>query len=128
MTSSTRVRYRSKYEATIAADLSRREIRFMFESDKITYLKDASTYLTDFRLVKKDGTYLFVEAKGLFKACDRTKHLLIKEQHPDLDIRFLFMQSKNTLSKTSKTTYAAWCDKYSFIYADGRVVPNFWLN
>ena len=32
---------------------------------------------------------------------DRKKHLLIKEQHPELDIRFVFSRAGNKLSSKS---------------------------
>ena len=57
---------------------------------------------------------------------DRKKHLLIKEQHPELDIRFVFSSSKAKLSKGSKTTYALWCTKNGFKFAD-RLIPRAWL-
>jgi len=56
---------------------------------------------------------------------DRVKHLLIREQHPELDIRFVFSNSGNKLGKKSSTTYAQWCDKYGFKYADG-FIPVEW--
>ena len=57
---------------------------------------------------------------------DRQKHLLIKVQHPELDIRFLFQRSKSRISKTSKTTYADWCEKHGFLYCDLHI-PKEWL-
>lgn len=69
---------------------------------------------------------LIIETKGRFVTADRQKHLLIKKQHPDLDIRFLFQNSRARISKTSKTTYADWCRKHGFIYAD-KVIPEEWL-
>lgn len=54
------------------------------------------------------------------------KHLHIKAEHPDLDIRFVFSNSKQRISKTSKTTYADWCLKHGFQYAD-KEVPKEWL-
>ena len=69
---------------------------------------------------------LVIETKGRFVTADRQKHILIKEQHPDLDIRFLFQNSKARISKSSKTTYADWCRKHGFQFAD-KVVPEEWL-
>lgn len=57
---------------------------------------------------------------------DRLKHLEIKAQHPALDIRFVFSNSNQKISKTSKTTYAAWCEKHGFMYAD-KSIPESWL-
>jgi hypothetical protein len=50
----------------------------------------------------------------------------IKKQHPNLDIRFVFENSRRKLSKGAKTTYALWCDRNNFLYAD-RVIPEEWL-
>jgi hypothetical protein len=67
-----------------------------------------------------------VESKGRFLTADRQKHLLVKEQHPHLDIRFVFQRSANPIRKSSATTYAAWCQKHGFVFAD-KSVPPAWL-
>ena len=67
-----------------------------------------------------------METKGRFVTADRKKHKLIKEQHPDIDIRFVFSNSKTRISKTSKTKYGKWCELNGFKYAD-KVVPDEWL-
>jgi len=54
------------------------------------------------------------------------KHLSIKKQHPSLDIRFVFSNSNAKLRKGSKSTYADWCQKHGFLYAD-KDVPDDWL-
>ncbi len=64
--------------------------------------------------------------KGFFDFADRQKHLLVKEQNPDIDIRFLFVNANNKLNKSSKTTYGAWCDKHKILWAEKRI-PNEWL-
>jgi len=69
---------------------------------------------------------IIIEAKGRLTQEDRSKMRKVKEQHPSLDIRFVFTRSTARLSKTSKTTYAEWCDKYGFPYAD-KVVPLEWI-
>ena len=64
--------------------------------------------------------------KGLLTTGDRTKHLLIKEQYPDLDIRFIFSRPTNKLDKRTKTTYGDWCDRYGFLYSKDRI-PREWM-
>ena len=59
-------------------------------------------------------------------AADRRKHIAIKKQHPKLDIRFIFTNSKSKLSKGAKSSYADWCIKYGFKYYD-RIIPEDWL-
>ncbi len=84
-----------------------------YEVDKLKYTVE-HTYCPDFKL--RENTY--IEGKGRFLSADRAKHLHIKEQHPDVTIHFLFGNSQNTLTKSSKTTYAEWCDKHGFKWAD----------
>lgn len=80
-------------------------------------------YHPDFLL--ENGIY--IEAKGWFKSSDRQKHLCIKHQHPELDIRFVFSNPNNKIGKKSNTTYAMWCEKNGFKYAKG-TVPQEWIN
>lgn len=112
-------------EKRVALQLKGAKVPFAYEDHKLKYhvAKD-HTYTPDFRL-PTNGTYL--EVKGLFTSQDRVKHLLIKEQHPDHDIRFIFDNSNKKLSKTSKTTYGQWCEKHNFLYAD-KEIPKEWLN
>ena len=64
--------------------------------------------------------------KGLFTSADRQKMRLVKEQHPEKDIRFIFNNSRARISKKSKTTYGMWCEKYKFPFAD-KHLPVEWL-
>jgi hypothetical protein len=118
--------FRSGLEETISNQLTEKQVDFQYESkaNTIKYIKPSTnhTYLPDFKL--PNG--IIVETKGRFVLADRKKHLLIKEQHPELDIRFLFSSSSSKISKGSKTTYADWCIKNGFQYAD-KLIPESWL-
>lgn len=115
--------YRSGLEDDISVDLKKRGVSFEYETLKIKWtLLENKTYTPDF--VLPNG--IIVESKGRFVAADRKKHLKVKEQHPDLDIRFVFSNSKAKLNKGAKSTYGDWCDKYGFTYADKRI-PDEWL-
>ncbi len=114
--------FRSGFEAKTADYLRRLGIEFEYESLKINYMREA-TYTPDFIL--PNG--IIVETKGLWKSEDRTKHLLIKEQHPELDVRLCFQNASNKIRKNSKTTYAMWCEKKGIKYCD-KTIPKSWLN
>lgn len=58
----------------------------------------------------------FIETKGMFVGADRQKHLHIKKQHPHIKVLFVFQDPNRKLSKTSKTTYGAWCEMKGFDY------------
>ena len=117
--------FKSGLEETIATQISDKGIEVKYESETIGYLIPASEhkYHPDFKL--PNG--IIVESKGRFVIADRKKHLLIKSQHPELDIRFVFTNSKNKISKKSKTTYADWCVKNGFKYAD-KSIPDEWFS
>ena len=115
--------YRSGLEDDISVDLKKRGVSFEYETLKIKWtLLENKTYTPDFIL--PNG--IIIESKGRFVAADRKKHLRVKEQHPDLDIRFVFSNSRTKLNKGAKSTYGDWCDKYGFTYADKRI-PDEWL-
>ena len=115
--------YRSGLEDDIAKDLSQRKVKFGYESIKVRWkLVEDKTYTPDFIL--PNG--VVIESKGRFVTADRKKHLKIKEQHPELDIRFVFSNSNSKLYKGAKSTYADWCKKHGFMYADKRI-PDEWL-
>ena len=116
--------YRSGLEEDLDASLKKVGVDGQYEQHKIKYIKPETqhTYTPDFKL--PNG--IFIETKGRFVTEDRKKHILIKSQHPELDIRFVFQNSKNKLRKGSKTTYADWCNKYGFLYAD-KDIPAEWF-
>jgi len=117
-------KYRSGLEKRIGDALKALGIKFKYESIKISYVKPSTPhkYTPDFILPNN----IIVEAKGIFSSVDRKKHLLVKEQHPDLDIRFVFSNSRSKLYKGSKSTYADWCIRHGFLFAD-KEIPTSWL-
>jgi hypothetical protein len=70
---------------------------------------------------------IIVETKGRFVLADRKKHLLLQSQRPELDIRFVFSNSSAKINKGSPTSYADWCNKYGFIFAD-KLIPESWVS
>lgn len=118
------VAYRSGLEDNIAKQLEAKGLPVSFESHFLNYTKPEThhKYTPDFIL--PNG--IIIESKGLFDVEDRKKHLLIKEQHPELGIRFVFSRSASKLYKGSKTTYADWCIKNGFKFAD-KLIPVEWL-
>jgi hypothetical protein len=122
--------FRSGLEEVVAQQLASRGLDPHFESTKIEYVKPErkAKYTPDFpKVPKRDGSYIIIETKGRFETDDRQKHLLIKAQRPDLDIRFVFSRSKQAIRKGSPTTYADWCRKNGFLFAD-RLIPDDWFS
>ena len=115
--------YRSGFEDDVAKELRSKGIKFTYEKEKIKWVDlKVRTYTPDF--VLSNG--IIIETKGRFVATDRRKHREIKKQFPDLDIRFVFQNSRAKLYKGAKSSYGDWCKKYGFQYAD-KSIPDDWL-
>lgn len=117
--------FRSGLEETLAAEIERvTGAPADYESTTISYLKPErrSKYTPDFKL----PSGVIVESKGRFTVQDRQKHLLIKAQHPDKDIRFVFSNPNTKIAKGSDTSYADWCDKHGFLYSK-KSIPLDWF-
>lgn len=114
--------WRSGLEERVSKELDEAGIKYEYETQKIKYrVEEDRTYTPDFIL--PNG--VIVETKGRFTTADRKKHLLIKKQHPTLDIRFVFQNSRAKLYKGAKSTYAQWCENQGFVYAD-KSIPKEW--
>ena len=116
---------RSGLESQVASQLDKLGVQYTYEKDVIHYTKPQkpAKYTPDF--VLPNG--IIVETKGRFVTADRQKHKSIKEQHPQLDIRFVFSNPNQKIGKKSNTTYAMWCEKHGFQFAKG-FVPKEWLS
>jgi hypothetical protein len=116
--------YRSGLEDKVAEQIRSLSIPVIYEGASIKYtppLKERG-YKPDFIL--PNG--IIIETKGRFVTADRQKHKHISDQHPYLDIRFVFSNPNNRISKTSRTTYAKWCEDYGFTYA-AKLIPREWF-
>ena len=117
--------YRSGFEHKVSDQLKENKIKFEYEKTVIPYIKPETkhTYTIDFTL--PNG--ILVETKGRWVPEDRKKHLLIKKQHPELDIRIVFMSGKTKIRKGSKTTYGMFCDKHGILWAE-KTIPESWFS
>lgn len=96
---------RNKFELKVSKSLGP---GFEYEAKRLPYTI-THTYLPDFI---NEATKEIVEAKGLFTAEDRRKHLALKEQQPDWRITIVFQNPDKPINKGSSTTYGAWCTKH----------------
>ena len=83
--------------------------------EPVTYHK----YTPDFQILSNG---IIIETKGRFLSKDRVKHLLIKAQHPSLDIRFCFSRSRAKLRTGGKSSYGDWCKRHGFKYCTKRIL------
>lgn len=115
--------HRSGLEDKVSDQLISEGIDPNYEKVKLSYRVEKScTYTPDFPVSKQ----IIIETKGRFQTADRMKMLLIKAQYPNIEFRFVFSNSNSRISKASKTTYGAWCEKNGFKYAD-KLIPPEWI-
>jgi predicted nuclease of restriction endonuclease-like RecB superfamily len=120
------IRFRSKYEAAVAASLKAGGVPIEYEAHAVPYTVE-HLYITDFA-VPLPTRRVYLEPKGYFSPADRSKLLAVKEQHPELDLRLLFQNPSARLSSSSKTTYAKWAERHGFKWAKGPAIPQAWLD
>lgn len=117
--------FRSGLEERIAEQLDQLGVEYTYEKVKLKYIRPASEHIYTPDFVLANG--IIIETKGRFLPADRMKHLMVKKHNPELDIRFVFSNSNARISKASKTTYAMWCRKNGYKFAD-KTIPEEWLN
>ena len=120
-------KYRSGLEDKIAAQLEPTGLGTKYESVKLHYVIPSRTakYTPDWQLGSKP---IHIEAKGYFRTADeRKKYLLVREQNPEADIRFVFQNAKKPIYKGSPTSHSKWADTHGFQWADKGVIPNTWI-
>ncbi len=118
--------YKSNFELEIATYLESKKIDPVksYEVKKISYTIPESThkYTVDWQL--PNG--ILIETKGRWTPSDRKKMVLVKAQHPELDIRMVFVNGNNKISKGSKTTYGSFCDKHNILWTS-KTIPEHWI-
>ena len=118
------MRFRSKFEAEVALMLGNRKIDFEFEPDKLPYQPDPKVYIPDFYIPKNE---VYIDVKGSLLQSDRDKHLLVKKQNPEVEVKFFFANPNKKIYKGSKTTHADWADRHGFDWSYKKI-PMEWFN
>lgn len=126
---------RSLFEIAIANHLENdaNELGYSWDYESADYkyqkpLSKLSTYTPDFKIITRSGKVIFIEAKGRFRDLAEYKKVLwVQEQHPDIEIRFLFQNSMLKHSPSLPLTYGTRAEKDGFRWAHGSIIPKSWL-
>lgn len=121
-------RRRSKLEERFELILKDFDVPYEYEVTKIDYIipESSHTYTVDWTIL--NGR--LIETKGyLSDHAERRKYVLLKEQHPDLDLRFVF-DNGNKLCGGTKMSHNKWAEKYNFKHCDIKDVDQIkaWIN
>lgn len=116
--------FRSGLEEKNAQHLERLGVPVEYETLRVPYVipQKLHHYTPDFPL--PNG--IIVETKGIWDSTDRAKHLYVKLQYPELDIRLVFTRAKSPIYPGSSTTLGEWADKHGFRWAE-KLIPLEWL-
>lgn len=116
--------FRSGLEAKNADWIEAHHQPVLFEQFRIPYLvpEHLRHYTPDFELANG----IIVETKGIFDTTDRAKHLLVKNQWPELDIRFVFSRAAAKINPGSKTSLGDWATAFGYRWAE-KLIPMSWL-
>ena len=114
--------FRSRLEEQVSDLLCELGIDYEYEPTKVSY-QIQHFYTPDFLL----PNHVYLETKGYWDAADRRKMKAVKKQNPDLDIRMVFQNPYNKISKKSKTTYAQWCERHGIPWTSWVDIPMEWL-
>jgi hypothetical protein len=121
---------RSGFEFKVLQSLKSQGVPFEYETEKLEYIvpEHVKRYIPDFIITTTKGRTIYCEAKGRWLAADRKKHLMVKEQHPDKDIRILFMKDL-PIRKGSSTLYSTFCKKHGITFAvsPSGTIPERWI-
>lgn len=121
--------YKSGLEHTVAEAIKSTPYDLKYETEIVNYVvpERKAKYTPDFVFTKRNGQLMFVETKGRWTTADRTKMKHVLASNPGIDIRMVFQNPNQRLSKTSKTTYAEYALKLGIRYVAKKDIPAEWL-
>lgn len=113
---------RSGPERTIDQQLRISGLEFSNELVKLPYILSYN-YIPDFYIPSLD---MYIEVKGYFRREDQAKMRAVKQQHPELDIRFIFQEADKKVAY-GKLTNAQWAERNGFPWAEHKM-PEEWFD
>jgi hypothetical protein len=122
--------YRSGLELKVADQIKEANYPLNYETETLNYIvpERKSKYTPDFIFTKKNGTLMYIETKGRWTATDRKKMKFILQSNPNIDLRIVFQNPNQRISKTSKTTYEAYALKLGIQHVAKKNIPLEWLD
>ena len=122
----------SQSEVRFAKGLDKRGIKYVYEPITIEWQVKPKQYTPDFSITRKDGTEMLIEYKGFLWAEDKQKMKAVRQQYPDLDIRFVFadahkpVHGAKTRKNGTKQSHAEWAEDNGYLWATEKI-PASWL-
>jgi hypothetical protein len=121
--------YKSGLEHTVADFIKTTEYPLKYETDTLNYIvpERKAKYTPDFVFTKRDGTIMYIETKGRWTSADRLKMKHVLASNPGIDIRMVFQNPTQKISKASSTTYESYANKLGIKHVAKKSIPTEWL-
>ena len=121
--------YKSGLELTVSAQIKSADYPLNYETETLHYIvpERKAKYTPDFVFVKKNGELMYIETKGRWTSIDRLKMKHVLASHPGVDIRMVFQNPNQKLSKTSPTTYETYANKLGINHVAKKTIPEEWM-
>ena len=121
--------YKSGLELTVSEQITEADYPLCYETETLHYTvpETKHKYTPDFIFTKRNGELMYIETKGRWTTIDRKKMKHVLQSNPGIDIRIIFQNPNQRISKTSKTTYEAYANKLGITHVAKRDIPAEWL-
>jgi hypothetical protein len=122
--------YKSGLEHTVADFIKTTEYPLNYETETLNYIvpERKAKYTPDFVFTKRDGSTMYIETKGRWTSADRLKMKHVLASNPGIDIRMVFQNPTQKISKASTTTYEAYAHKLGIKHVAKKSIPTEWLD
>jgi len=121
--------YKSGLELTVSEQIAEAKYPVNYETEILHYVVPESKhkYTPDFVFTKQNGNMMYIETKGRWTVADRKKMKHVLSCNPGIDIRMVFQNPNQRISKSSKTTYEMYANKLGIQHVAKRDIPAEWL-
>ena len=121
--------YRSGLELKVADQIKEAKYPVKYETETLQYIipQKNSKYTPDFIFTKKNGKTMYIETKGRWTSTDRQKMKHVLTSNPNIDLRMVFQNPNQKISKGSKTTYEMYAKKLGIQHVAKKEIPTEWL-
>ena len=122
--------YKSGLELSVSEQITEAEYALNYETETLNYTvpETKHKYTPDFVFTKRTGEIMYVETKGRWTVADRKKMKHVLTSNPGIDIRMVFQNPNQRISKNSKTTYEAYANKLGITHVAKKQIPDAWLS
>ena len=121
--------YKSGLELTVSEQIKNTEYDLKYETETLNYIvpERKAKYTPDFVFVKRNNEIMYIETKGRWTTADRTKMKHVLASNPGIDIRMVFQNPGQKITKGSPTTYEAYALKLGIKHVAKKEIPAEWL-